>query len=99
MNTARKRQTSERKSLFFNDLGAFKMAKIGNFVTLSSLLSSETQNEDKNMNRILMLLSPVVILPLAVLCIGFGMPSALVVVALAVYTYFLFKSVSNSGGN
>ena len=45
------------------------------------------------MNKLLVFLSPLAILPIAVLSIGLGMDSMIAVVLLAVYVITLFKSL------
>ena len=45
-------------------------------------------------NRILILLSPIVMLPMAVLAIGLGMSSILTVFILAIYTIILIKALA-----
>ena len=54
MNTARNRQTSGRKGLFFNDLGASKLAKNGFFVTLSSVFSRLNLKKGDSMNGLIL---------------------------------------------
>ena len=46
------------------------------------------------MNKLLVFLSPLVILPIAVLSIGLGMPSIVTVVVLAVYTVTIFNTLT-----
>ena len=47
------------------------------------------------MNKLLIFLSPLAILPMIVLCIGLGMPPVLVVIGSALYTYVLIKTIAN----
>ena len=47
------------------------------------------------MNKYLILLSPLVMIPMIVICIGLNMPSILVVFGLALYIYVLLKTLSN----